>query len=225
MGEKFDERIIDRAIATADLKDKHIPRESPEDAERLNPIFDKARKTWRVFILSKNIERSKDKSFEIKFEPLLQTLELINLPRDLALRASDDIVLETPGIVKTATSYKLENFEEFAKFRGSVKAGKELLKQNRKRPEAKTAPEKPKRRLSERERFREAQKEMILILLSQKGEMGVLELTWDIDLSFHIAESLVNELEAEKKVKIIIIEKRPGDNAAKKYRMFVELIG
>lgn len=251
MTEKFDTRLIDRAIASADLKDKAIPREVPRNSEQLQRAFEKARKIWRLFILSKNIERSKNKSFEIKFDPLLQTLELFYAPRKFALKAADDIVLETPGIIKTEDSYKLNDFEEFIKFRGQVKeARKQLIQKQRQeaatqrqlskwllekehpiltnleaaKPEGKKTSKEPKKGPTEREKLRHLQKKMILDIL-KTGSRGLLELSWVIDADKRVVESMVMELAKNNKVKVVIRENtKDEDNPiAKIYRTFVEL--
>jgi|SRR3989344_3127554 len=105
--EKFDAHLIDREVARVDFATLG-PRREITDPATIGARIESAKKTWSRFIHAKRSGNTgKVKPFMIQFEPLMETLNLVDIPQDIALKAMDSIILQVPGMMKEGTTYRL----------------------------------------------------------------------------------------------------------------------
>lgn len=231
----FDSKLFDRAMAETDLKKTEIVREKPETQEQVEQKIQHSEIKWRRFILGKRNDLRGDQNFEIKFEPLLQTIELTGLPYQQARQVADNIVLQTPGIIKTDRSYTFGDFEAFKTFRNKVKEGRETLKILRQATaQEKRQHEKKEKNARKQVQIRESELEKILesdilyfLKESDTESAGIVELSWTFDITIGQAKRVCEIMQQKGLITIKDdgAEVDPVNNKpiAKIYRLFIEL--
>ena len=83
-----------------------------KDKDQIQKKIDRAKAIFVLFLGRRN---SQTASFEITFDNMLLNLDLFDIPRDVALKAMDQIVTSVPGFVKTEKGYAVSDPELLVK--------------------------------------------------------------------------------------------------------------